>query len=70
MPSFTSKTIHLGGQRILHFVVPEELVGEINDDYEEKISTLKSYSGNLAGKIAKEHKIDEVLPNNIKSYFE
>ena len=70
MPSFTSKTIHLGGQRILHFVVPEELVGEINDVYEEKISTLKSYSGNLAGKIAKEHKIDEVLPNNIKRYFE
>ena len=63
------ETIHLG-QRILHFDVPEDLVEEINVLYESCSSYLKSYNGNLAGKIIKEHRVDEELPESIKRYFE
>ena len=62
-------TIHLG-QRILHFEVPEGLVEEINVLYESCSSYLKSYNDNLAGKIKKEHRVDEALPESIKRYFE
>ena len=62
-------TIHLG-QKILHFEVPEGLVDEINVLYESCSSYLKSYNDNLAGKIKKEHRVDEELPESIKRYFE
>ena len=64
-----SKTIYLG-QKILHFDVQEGLIEEINGVYEEKIFTLESYNSNLAGKIIKEHRVDKVLPESIKRYFE
>ena len=63
------ETIHLG-QRILRFEVPKGLVGEINVLYEKKFPSLESYNGNLAGKIKKEHRVDGVLPESIKRYFE
>ena len=63
------ETIHLG-QKILHFDVPEGLIEEINVLYESCSSYLKSYNGNLAGKIIKEHRVDEELPESIKRYFE
>ena len=64
-----SKTIHLG-QKILHFDVPEGFVEEINTLYKDKFSRLESYNSNLAGKIVKEHRVDKVLPESIKRYFE
>ena len=67
MPSF--KTIHLG-QKILHFDVPKGLVEEINGIYEEKFSKLERYNSNLAGKIVKEYRMDEVFPESVKRYFE
>ena len=63
------KTIHLG-QIIMHFDAPKGLIEEVNGVYEEKISALKSYNSNLAGKIAKEHRVDEEMPESIKRYFE
>ena len=62
-------TIHLG-QKILHFDVPEGLVEEINSVYRDKFSKLERYNGNLAGKIVKEYRVDEALPESIKRYFE
>ena len=62
-------TIYLG-QRILHFEVPEGLIEEINVLYEKKFSKLERYNFNLAGKIIKEYRVDEVLPESIKRYFE
>ena len=62
-------TIYLG-QKILHFVVPKELVENINTLYRDKFFKLESYNGNLAGKIVKEHRVDKVLPEGIKKYFE
>ena len=64
-----SRTIHLG-QKILHFDAPEGLVGEINALYRDKFSRLESYNSNLAGKIAREHRVDKVLSENVKRYFE
>ena len=64
-----SKTIHLG-QKILHFDVPEGLIGAINNVYEDNIFVLEGYNSNLAGKIVREHRVDKVLPANIKRYFE
>ena len=58
------------GQRIMHFDVPEELIKEINTLYKDKFLELKKFNGNLAGKIAKEHKVDEVLSESVKRYFE
>ena len=58
-------TIHLG-QKILHFDVPEGLVEEINSVYRDKFSKLERYNGNLAGKIVKEYRVDEALPESIK----
>ena len=62
-------TIHLG-QKILHFDVPEGLVEEINSVNRDKFSKLERYNGNLAGKIVKEYRVDEALPESIKRYFE
>ena len=67
MPSF--KTIHLG-QKVLHFDVPDGLVMEVNALYRDKFSSLDSFNGNLAGKIKKEHRVDKILPESIKRYFE
>ena len=64
-----SNTIHLG-QRILHFEVPEGLVEEINTLYRNEFFKLESYNDNLAGKIKKEHRVDEALPESVKRYFE
>ena len=67
MPSF--KTIHLG-QKVLHFDVPDGLVMEVNALYRDKFSSLDGFNGNLAGKIKKEHRVDKILPESIKRYFE
>ena len=67
MPSF--KTIHLG-QKVLRFDVPDGLVMEVNALYRDKFSSLDSFNGNLAGKIKKEHRVDKILPESIKRYFE
>ena len=67
MPKFN--TIYLG-QKILHFVTPKELVENINTLYRDKFFNLESYNSNLAGKIVKEHRVDKVLPEGIKKYFE
>ena len=64
-----SKTIHLG-QKILHFDVPKELIQAINNIYEDNIFMLESYNSNLAGKIVREHRVDKVLPESVKRYFE
>jgi len=64
-----SNTIHLG-QRILRFDVPEGLIEEINVLYEIKFSKLERYNDNLAGKIVKEYRVDEVFPESVKRYFE
>ena len=64
-----SDTIHLG-QKILHFQIPEVYVEEINTLYEDKFLSLERFNNSLAGKIVKEHRIDGILPENIKKYFE
>ena len=63
------ETIHLG-QKILHFNVPIEIVDEINLAYQNNIKDLKKHNEHLAGKIVDEHKIDNLLSDRVKKYFE
>jgi len=63
------KTIHLG-QKILHFKVPMKIVDEINLTYQNNIKDLKNHNQYLAGKIKDEHKIDSLLSEEVKRYFE
>ena len=63
------ETIHLG-QKILHFNVPIEIVDEINLTYQNNIKDLKKHNQYLAGKIVDEHKIDNLLSEKVKKYYE
>ena len=47
-----------------------EIVDEINLTYQNNIKDLKEHNQYLAGKIKDEHKIDNLLSDNIKRYFE
>ena len=63
------ETIHLG-QKILHFNVPTEIVDEINLTYQNNVKDLKKHNEHLAGKIVDEHKIDNLLSNKVKKYYD
>ena len=63
------KTIHLG-QKILHFNVHMEIIDEINLTYQNNIKDLKNHNQYHAGKIKDEHKIDNLLSDKVKRYFE
>ena len=63
------ETIHLG-QKILHFNVPIEIVDEINLTYQNNVKDLKNHNQYLAGKIVDEHKIDNLLSDKVKKYYD
>ena len=63
MESFTLGTI------ICRFKVPLEIIDEINNDYDNAIGTLPAHNKNLAGKIADEFKVSDILSENTKSLF-
>jgi len=63
MESFTLGTI------ICRFKVPLEVIDEINNDYDNAIGTLPAHNQNLAGKIAEEFKVTDILSDNTRSLF-
>ena len=63
MESFTLGTI------ICRFKVPLEIIDEINNDYDNAIGTLPAHNQNLAGKIAEEFQLTEILSKNTQSLF-
>jgi len=63
MESFTLGTI------ICRFKVPLEVIDEINNDYDNAIGTLPAHNQNLAGKIAEEFKVTDILSEKTKSLF-
>ena len=63
MESFTLGTI------ICRFKVPLEIIDEINNDYDNAIGTLPAHNKNLAGKIADEFKVTDILSDNTRSLF-
>ena len=62
MESFTLGTI------ICRFKVPLEVIDEINKDY-DNAKDLPAHNQNLAGKIAEEFKVSDILSDNTRSLF-
>ena len=62
MESFTLGTI------ICRFKVPLEVIDEINNDY-DNAKDLPAHNQNLAGKIAEEFKVSDILSDNTRSLF-
>ena len=62
MESFTLGTI------ICRFKVPLDVIDEINKDY-DNAKDLPAHNQNLAGKIAEEFKVTEILSERTKSLF-
>ena len=50
-------------------VVPLDVIDEINNDYDNAIGTLPAHNQNLAGKIAEEFKVTDILSDNTRSLF-
>ena len=63
MKAFTLGTI------ICRFTVPQTIIDDNNDDYDNAVGTLPSHKQNLAGKIADEFKVTDILGENTKSLF-
>ena len=63
MESFTLGTI------ICRFKVPLDVIDEINNDYDNAVGTLPAHNANLAGKIAEEFKVTDILSEKTKSLF-
>ena len=57
------------GTIICRFTVPQTVINEINNDYDNAVGTLPSHNQNLAGKIADEFKCTDILSENTKSLF-
>ena len=57
------------GTIICRFFVPSDVIDEINNDYDNAIGTLPAHNQNLAGKIAEEFKVTDILSKNTKSLF-
>ena len=62
------KIFHLGTS-VAKFNLPIQLITDINKAYDENSKNLKSWNDNLAGKIAEENKVDEILNDDIKTIF-
>ena len=58
----------LGGTIICRFQIPQDMVDEINADY-DKASGLDEWNVNLAGKIEKEFNVTEILSDDVKNVF-
>ena len=59
---------HLGTS-IVKFNLPMELIDDINKAYDENSKNLKSHNDKLAGKIAEEKVVDEILTDEMKNFF-
>jgi hypothetical protein len=62
------KTYNLG-TTIVCFNLPMEFVDDINKAYDENSKNLKPYNDKLAGKIAEEKKVNEILTPSNKDTF-
>ena len=67
MPDISMEPLTLG-TIICRFTVPQTIIDEINTDY-EKTKDLPAHNKNLAGKIADEFKVTDILSENTRSLF-
>ena len=54
------------GTIICRFTVPQNVIDEINNDYDNAVGTLPAHNQNLAGKIADEFKCTDILSDMTK----
>ena len=59
---------HLG-TAVVKFNLPIEFIDAINKSYDENLKNLKPYNDNLAGKIAEEKLVNEILTPSTKDTF-
>ena len=57
------------GTIICRFTVPQNVIDEINNDYDNAVGTLPAHNQNLAGKIADEFKCTDILSDMTKDLF-
>ena len=67
MPDISMESFSLG-TIICRFKVPLEVIDEINKDY-DNAKDLPAHNQNLAGKIAEEFKVTDILSDNTRSLF-
>ena len=60
--------IHLG-LTVAKFNLPMKLIDDINKLYDKNLKKLKPHNEQLAGKIAEENKVDEILSVEMKKFF-
>ena len=58
------------GTKVVRFNLPMEFVDDINKVYDENLKDLKPYNDQLAGKIAEENLINDILTDKMKSVFQ
>ena len=58
------------GTSIVQFHLPMELIGDINKAYDKNSKNLIPHNNQLAGKIADEKAIDEILTSDMKGIFQ
>jgi len=58
------------GTKIVRFKLPKDFVDSINQAYDDKSNELKPHNDQLAGKIADEKAIDEILTDEMKDSFQ
>ena len=58
------------GTCVVKFNLPIQLINNINKAYDENLKNLKPHNNQLAGKIAEENKVDEILNDDIKNIFQ
>jgi len=57
------------GTKVVKFNLPMNLIDDINKAYDEKSKELKPHNDELAGKIAEENAVDEILTDEMKKIF-
>ena len=60
--------LHLG-TKVAIFKLPIEVINDINRVYDENLKNLTPHNEELAGKIAEENKVDEILSVEMKKFF-
>lgn len=58
------------GTKIIRFKLPKDFVDSINQAYDDKSKELKPHNDQLAGKIADEKAINEILTDEMRNNFE
>ena len=58
------------GTKVVRFKLPKDFVDSINQAYDNKSKELKPHNNQLAGKIADEKAIDEILTDEMKDSFQ